>query len=40
MHAIEILGLEKTYTVGFLRKKEKVALNPLNLSVEPGEVFG
>jgi len=40
VYAIEILGLEKTYTVGFLRKKEKVALNPLNLSVEPGEVFG
>src|SRR5579859_211638 len=40
MHAIEIAGLEKTYRVGFLRKKEKVALKPLQLTVEPGEVFG
>jgi len=40
VYAIEILGLEKTYTVGFLRKKEKVALNPLTFTVEPGEVFG
>src|SRR5437016_3555247 len=40
MHAIEISGLEKTYTVGFLRKKEKVALKPLNLEVTTGEVFG
>jgi ABC-2 type transport system ATP-binding protein len=40
MAAIEILGLEKTYTVGFWRKKPKYALRPLNLSVEDGEVFG
>jgi ABC-2 type transport system ATP-binding protein len=40
MAAIEILGLEKTYTVGFWRKKPKHALRPLNLSVEDGEVFG
>ncbi len=40
MAAIEILGLEKTYTVGFWRKKPKYALRPLNLAVEDGEVFG
>jgi ABC-2 type transport system ATP-binding protein len=40
MLAIEISGLEKTYTVGFLRKKEKVALKPLHLEVKTGEVFG
>jgi ABC-2 type transport system ATP-binding protein len=40
MAAIEILGLEKTYTVGFWRKKPKHALRPLNLVVEDGEVFG
>jgi ABC-2 type transport system ATP-binding protein len=40
MHAIEIAVLENTYHVGFLRKKEKIALNPLNLSVDAGEVFG
>lgn len=40
MPAIEILGLEKKYEVGFLRKTEKVALQPLHLSVEEGEVFG
>src|SRR6266436_2284994 len=31
MAAIEILGLEKTYSVGFWRKKPKYALRPLNL---------
>src|SRR5256886_4440459 len=40
MAAIEILGLEKTYTVGFWRKKPKRALLPLHLGVEDGEVFG
>jgi len=40
MAAIEILGLEKTYTVGFWSKKPKHALRPLNLTVEDGEVFG
>jgi len=40
MAAIEILGLEKTYNVGFWRKKPKCALRPLHLSVEEGEVFG
>jgi len=40
MYAIEILGLEKTYAVGFWRKRPKSALRPLDLSVEAGEVFG
>ncbi len=40
MAAIEILGLEKTYTVGFWRKKPKCALRPLNLTVLEGEIFG
>ena len=40
MLAIEILGLEKTYTVGFWRKRPKRALRPLHLSVEEGEIFG
>jgi ABC-2 type transport system ATP-binding protein len=40
MAAIEILGLEKTYSVGFWRKKPKIALQPLRLQVEKGEIFG
>jgi len=40
MPAIEILGLEKTYLVGFWRKRPKRALQPLHLTVEEGEVFG
>jgi ABC-2 type transport system ATP-binding protein len=40
MAAIEILGLEKTYSVGFWRKRPKRALYPLHLSVEEGEIFG
>jgi ABC-2 type transport system ATP-binding protein len=40
MPAIEILGLEKTYTVGFWRKHRKRALRPLHLTVEEGEIFG
>ena len=40
MHAIEILGLEKTYSVGFWRKQPKCALRPLHLNVEEGEIFG
>jgi ABC-2 type transport system ATP-binding protein len=40
MSAIEINGLEKVYTVGFLRKKERHALKPFQLTVETGEVFG
>ncbi|MBV9342628.1 MAG: ABC transporter ATP-binding protein [Acidobacteria bacterium] len=40
MHAIEILGLEKTYRVGFWRKRPKQALRPLFLTVEEGQIFG
>jgi ABC-2 type transport system ATP-binding protein len=40
MPAIEILGLEKTYSVGFWRKRPKRALLPLHLTVEEGEIFG
>ena len=40
MAAIEILGLEKTYAVGFWRKRPKQALKPLSLSIEDGETFG
>ena len=40
MAATEILGLEKTYQVGFWRKRPKIALRPLHLTVEEGEIFG
>lgn len=40
MAAIEILGLEKTYSVGFWRKKPRHGLRPLDLAIEEGEVFG
>jgi ABC-2 type transport system ATP-binding protein len=40
MAAIEILGLEKTYRVGFWRARAKRALWPLHLSVAEGEIFG
>lgn len=40
MAAIEILGLEKNYSVGFWRKRPKRALHPLHLNVEEGEIFG
>jgi ABC-2 type transport system ATP-binding protein len=40
VRAIEILGLEKVYQVGFWRKRPKRALHPLNLAVEEGEIFG
>ena len=40
MPAIEILGLEKTYKIGFWRKRLKRALQPLHLTVEEGEIFG
>lgn len=40
MPAIEILGLSKTYQVGFWRKRPKRALDPLHLTVEDGEIFG
>jgi len=38
--AIEILDLEKSYLVGFWRKRPKQALRPLSLTIEEGEVFG
>ncbi|HEU5450662.1 MAG TPA: ABC transporter ATP-binding protein [Terriglobales bacterium] len=40
MAAIETVALEKTYGVGFWRKKSRCALRPLTLSVPEGEVFG
>lgn len=40
MSAIQILGLEKTYKVGFWLKHPKRALLPLHLQVEEGEIFG
>jgi ABC-2 type transport system ATP-binding protein len=40
MAAIEILGLEKTYMVGFWHRLPKPGLRPLSLTVEEGEVFG
>jgi ABC-2 type transport system ATP-binding protein len=40
MAAIEILDLGKNYSVGFWRKHPKVALRPLRLTIEDGEVFG
>ncbi len=40
MAAIETSALEKTYSVGFWRKRPKRALLPLTLSVEEGEIFG
>ena len=38
--AIEILDLEKSYLVGFWRKRPKPALRTLRLTIEEGEVFG
>lgn len=40
MPAIETFALEKRYSVGFWKKKQKQALSPLTLAVEEGEVFG
>src|SRR5271157_5548773 len=40
MAAIEILDLEKSYLVGFWRKRPKLALRSLRLTIEEGEVFG
>jgi ABC-2 type transport system ATP-binding protein len=40
MPAIEILGLEKIYKVGFWRKQTRRALHPLHFTVENGEIFG
>jgi len=40
MAAIDVKGLEKTYQVGFWRKRSKCALRPLHLTVAEGEIFG
>ena len=40
MPAIEILGIEKVYSIGFWRKRPKRALHPLSLCIEEGEIFG
>jgi ABC-2 type transport system ATP-binding protein len=40
MAAVEILGFEKTYAVGFLRKQTKIGLKSLNLEVREQEIFG
>lgn len=40
MPAIEILGFQKNYTVGFWRKKQRTGLKSLSLTVEENEVFG
>jgi ABC-2 type transport system ATP-binding protein len=40
MNVIEISELRKTYSVGFFKKTEKVALKGLSLEVREGEVFG
>jgi ABC-2 type transport system ATP-binding protein len=40
MRAIEIVDLEKVYNAGFWRKRTKRALQPLNLVIEEGEIFG
>src|ERR1700747_1661432 len=40
MLAIEILGLSKTYSIGFWRKRPKCALRAPYLQVEEGEIFG
>jgi ABC-2 type transport system ATP-binding protein len=38
--AIEIDGLTKDYTVGFMRKQRVRALDGVSLTVQPGEIFG
>ena len=40
MAAIDIEGLQKSYSVGFWRKTQKWGLKDLSLRVEEGEVFG
>jgi ABC-2 type transport system ATP-binding protein len=40
MPAIETFSLEKSYSVGFWKKRPKLALRPLTLSVNEGEIFG
>src|SRR5438477_1330102 len=40
MHAIEIVALKNTYSIGFWRKRPKHALHPLHLAIEDSEIFG
>jgi ABC-2 type transport system ATP-binding protein len=40
MLALEIKDLSKTFSVGFWKKRPRCVLQPLNLAVEEGEVFG
>jgi ABC-2 type transport system ATP-binding protein len=40
MNAIEIQGLQKSYSLGFWRKTQKWGLKDLTLQVNEGEVFG
>ncbi len=40
MFAIETRGLTKDYPIGFWRKRPHRALDPLDLQIERGEVFG
>ena len=40
MDAIRTISLEKSYLVGFWRKRSKQALKPLTLEVREGEIFG
>jgi len=40
MAAIEILDLEKSYLVGFWRKRAETCVASLRLTIEEGEVFG
>jgi len=40
MAAVEILGLQKVYTIGFWRQKQKIGLKDLHLEIQRGEVFG
>ena len=40
MPVIETFALEKSYSIGFWRKRQVSGLKPLNLAVEAGEVFG
>src|SRR5438270_5521347 len=40
MNAIEIEGLQKSYSVGFWRKTQKWGLRDLTLQVNEGEIFG
>jgi ABC-2 type transport system ATP-binding protein len=40
MAAVETFALEKSYSQGFWRKREKCALQPLTLAVHEGEIFG